>query len=312
MEQKTLAMLADLDFAFHDYAAAQGEYEELRQLDGSADRYARYSAVLTAETGRQDERDAYADLLRSCLTYNPDEDGFTVVQQAAEFVRLFPESPLTEDANLLSEQIGLQAEDWFASLLDMTEQLLAQGRTQEAADRLEMLPLDILPLNKQDMIQRKKEELAGAAKPETKEASSFAPDHAMQEAIPNPLPDPADALQDLWDRGVTALQQGKYEEAVSLFSKLSGTTFAVKAEGKIKEAEQQAAEALRDQAAELFQQAEEAADAAARQSLLRSSKSLLEEILQKYPRSGMEDKVRRNLNSVNNKLEESGGGLSKE
>ncbi|CAK8711550.1 Tetratricopeptide repeat-containing protein [Candidatus Electronema halotolerans] len=305
---KVLAMLADLDFASRDYAAARLKYEELRRTDSSSDRYGRQLAALAASVTKRDELDAYADLLLNCLTYNPDEDGFTVVQQAAEFMRLFPDSLLMEDADRLSQQISKEAEQWFADLLQKTEQWRAAGKEQAAAGRLEQVPLDILPLDKQELLRQKKEELLAAIKPATAEDASFAPDHAMQEAVPAPLPDPDDALQDLWDKGMLVLQQGKYDEAVSLFSKLSGTSFAVKAEAKIEEAERLAAEELRKKAAELFQEADSATEPAVKQALLRSSKKLLEDILRKYPHSGMEDKVRRNLNSVDKELAQTGKG----
>ncbi len=303
LEIKVLAMLADLDFASRNYAAAKLKYEELRRLDSSADsadRHGRHVAALAASAAKRNELDAYADLLLNCLTYNPEEDGFTVAQQAAEFMRLFPDSLLTADADILSQRVVKQAEQWFDNLLQETDQWRAAGKEQEAAERLEQVPLDILPLDKQDILRQKKEELAGPP------SNPFAPDQDVQEASPAPLADPDDALQDLWDKGMLTLQQGKHDEAISLFSKLSGTSFAVKAEAKIEEAERLAAEELRKKAAELFQQADSATESAAKQALLRSSKKLLEDILRKYPRSGMEDKVRRNLNSVDKELAQTG------
>jgi hypothetical protein len=301
LEIKTLAMLADIDFAFRDYAAARLKYEELRRTDSSSDRYGRQIAALAASVTKRDELDAYADLLLNRLTYNPEKDGFTVVQQAAEFMRLFPDSLLTEDADRLSQQIGQQAEQWFKGLLEDADQLQEQGRAQEAADRLKQVPLDILPLDKQELLRQKKEEIASSV--QTADPLVF-----DQAAPPAPLPDPDDALQDLWDKGMLVLQQGKYDEAVSLFSKLSGTSFAVKADAKIEEAQRLAAEELRKKAAELFQEADSATEPAVKQALLRSSRKLLEDILRKYPRSGMEDKVRRNLNSVDKELAQTGKG----
>ncbi len=304
MEIKILAMLADLDFALRDFSAARVKYEELRRIDSSSDRYSRQLAALATSVTRRDELEAYADLLLGCLSYNPERDGFTIVQQATEFIRLHQDSLLLKDAERLSQQVGKKAEQWFEDLLDEADRLQEQGKQKEALERLEQVPLDILPLDKQDTIRQKKAELTSA----TETAQSFAPDHVAQNASPAPLPEPGDALQELWDKGILLLQQGKYDESVSLFSKLSGTSFAVKAESKIEEAEQLAAEDLRKKAAELFQQADTTADPSAKKALLRSSKALLEDILRKYPRSRMEDKVRRNLNSVDKELAGTGKG----
>ncbi|WP_417913230.1 hypothetical protein [Candidatus Electronema sp. TJ] len=306
-EIAALQMLADLDFGHRDYSSARKKYEELRRLGVSGDKTSRTLDALESSASRRDELDAYASLLLGCLTYNPDKDGFTVVQQAAEFIRLFPDSPLNDDAEDCSHDIEQQAEQWFASLLEEAERL----EPAAALAKLEQVPLDILPLDKQDILREKKESLMPEPSPEQEpasaapEAAPSSPEQTQQTASPLTAIDP---LQETWDKGMAAMQADEHDKAIALFSELRSTSFQAKAEGKIKEAEQQAAEALRKKAAALFQQANNAADPSAKKELLLSSRSLLEDVLRKYPQSGIEDKVKRNLNSVAKELDSSSGG----
>uniref|UniRef100_UPI004055B638 hypothetical protein n=1 Tax=Candidatus Electronema sp. TaxID=2698783 RepID=UPI004055B638 len=303
-EIAALQMLAELDFGRRDYAVARKKYEELRRLGVSDGKAARNLEALELPSSRRDELDAYSSLLLGCLTYNPDKDGFTVVQQAAEFVRLFPDSPLVDDAEDCSQDIEQQAERWFSGLLAEADRL----ESAAALAKLEQVPLDILPLDKQDILREKKESLA----PE-QQAASAAPDSVQSspEQVPPQTASPLsslDPLQETWDKGMAAMQVDEHDKAITLFSELRNTSFDAKAEGKIKEAEQQAAEVLRKKAAALFQQANNAAEPALKKELLLSSRSLLEEALRKYPQSGIADKVKRNLNSVAKELAASGGG----
>lgn len=305
-EIAALQMLAELDFGRRDYAVARKKYEELRRLGVSDGKAARNLEALESPSSRRDELDAYSSLLLGCLTYNPDKDGFTVVQQAAEFIRLFPDSPLVDDAEDCSQDIEQQAERWFSGLLAAADRL----ESAAALAKLEQVPLDILPLDKQDILREKKESLMpppSEPEPAAAAPSQSSPEPAQQPQTASPLAS-LDPLQETWDKGMAAMQTDEHDKAITLFSELRNTSFQAKAEGKIKEAEQQAAEVLRKKAAALFQQANNAADPALKKELLLSSRSLLEEALRKYPQSGIEDKVKRNLNSVAKELAASGGG----
>jgi hypothetical protein len=311
LEAEALQMLADIEFGHQEYASARRKYTELRRLDSSlADRSGRYIAALESVGTRRDELDTYAALLLGCLTFSPDKAGFTVVQQASEFIRLFPDSPLKTDAEDWSRKIERQAEQWFSDLIAQVGKL----PPEQALKRLEQVPLDILPLDKQDVIRQKKEALppSGAA-PQTVPADGTPvqetkPAQTQQQA--EPLPDPAAALQETWDKGMAAMQAEQYDEAIELFAKLNGTEFGTKAAAKTEETERLAGESVRKKAAGLFQQALNAPAPAGKKELLLSSKGLLEGILRKYPHAGIEAKVKKNLSSVDRELAAVSGGTS--
>jgi len=307
-EIRALQMLADLDFGFREYASARRKYSELRRLDsGSSVRSGRHIRVLEATGSRRDELDAYASLLLGCLTYNPGEDGFTVVQQAAEFLRLFSESPLAEDAEGWARTIEQEAGQWFSGLLAEAERLPPAA----ALAKLERVPLDILPLDKQDQLRQKIEQLRGSSPAAAAAQAAPVQEQPLQQlpgSQASPLSDPAVVLQETWDKGLAAMQAEEYDQAISLFVQLRQTSYSSRAEGKIGEAEQLAGESVRKKAAALFQQAVSAADPEMKKTLLLSSKSLLEDILRKYPGAGIEEKIRKNISSVDRELAAVGSG----
>lgn len=303
LEIRTLRTLAELEFGFRDYAAARRRYLELERLDGSSG--TEHLAALEAVGARREELDAYAALLLGALTYKPDQDGFTTVQQAEEFVRLFPDSHLADNAADLGRKAKAKAEQWFSGLIAATDRLRAAQKQEEALKLLDQVPLDILPLDKQELLRQKKGELGSSAE----SAAGSAP---AQEQAPLPQPDKQDKLpvspaagpapQEAWNQGVSALEAEEYDQAISIFSGLRGTSLAAEAEAKTEEAARLAGQKTRKKAAELFQQASGAADPWTKKKLLLSSKSLLEDILRKYPQAGIEDKVRRNLSRVEQEL----------
>lgn len=299
-EIRALQVLADLDFGLREYDSARRKYSELRRLDSSSSvRCGRHIRVLEAANSRRDELDAYASLLLGCLTYNPDEDGFTVVQQTAEFLRLFPESSVADDAEEWSRNVEREAEQWFSGLLTAAEQL----EPAAALARLEQVPLDILPLDKQDQLRQKKEQLRVSTPAAATQAdTAVAPVQQLPVSQASPLPDPAAALEEIWGKGLAAMQAEDYDQAIALFVQLRHSSYSSRAEGKIEEAERLAGESVRKKAAALFQQAVSAADPDMKKTLLLSSKSLLEDILRKYPGAGIEAKIKKNLSSVDREL----------
>lgn len=77
-------------------------------------------------------------------------------------------------------------------------------------------------------------------------------------------------------------------KAIALFSELRARSFPSEGrKGKSKEAEQQAAEALRKKAAALFQQTQQCGGSVSEKGAA-ASLSLLEDVLRKYPQSGIE------------------------
>ena len=325
-ELKLLKLLGDLEFGLGDYRSARSRYEELERLysaSGGHNGWARQQLnALDAATSQGEEIRVYAALLLASLTYNPQRDGFTVVQQAQAFQQSFPVSVVSSSVTDLARKADKEAEQWFAGVLEQVDRLSGQQNNQEALLLIERIPAGILPLDKQAILKLKKDSLTAAAtgsiessdtitiQEEILEISDpFAPADSSNDGQAVGLDSapvehvPVTALQETWNQGMTDMQAKEYDKAIMIFSGLLNTSYGTKARIQVEEASRLAAQDDRKKAAELFVRANRTTDPEARKQLLLSSRALLEDILRKYPQSGLGDKVRRNLNRIDQELD---------
>ena len=323
LEFKLLALLGDLDFGLGDYPAARSRYEEIERLYGAlaarTDRARQQLTALGAASLYREEIAAYAALQLNYLGYDPQRDGFTVVQQVRAFQQRYPFSVVGAAVDELSRKATEDAEKWFAELLARVDQLSADQKNQEALLLIEQILRDILPLDKQAVLQRKKEALAvpatyeptGSAPVEEEilqtpgVAGSAGPARPDQTAEPAGTADghvPVTALKQTWEQGMANMQAKEYDKAIEIFSGLLNTSYGSRAGLQIEEASRLAARDDRKRAAELFVRANSTTDPESRKELLISSRGLLEDILLKYPQAGLEEKVRRNLSRIDQEL----------
>ena len=157
LQIKILKKISELEFALRNYLPARILYEELQQMNAPFDK--QHLAALQSVDSQREKVDAYAALLLSSMTSDPEQDGFTVAQQARTFVQNFPGSPLRSNAENLEVKAELEAEQWFQGLLRQFDRLAANQQRNDALALLEKVPLDILPLDKQDIVQERKNSL---------------------------------------------------------------------------------------------------------------------------------------------------------
>jgi hypothetical protein len=173
LQIKILKKISELELALRNYLPARILYEELQQLNAPFDK--QHLAALQSIDSQREKVDAYAALLLSAMRSNPERDGFTVVQQARAFVQNFPDSPLRSNVENLEAKVELEAEQWFQGLLRQFDRLAANQQHQEALALLEHVPLDILPLDKQDIIQQRKDSLTILTMPSPPVQADFPP-----------------------------------------------------------------------------------------------------------------------------------------
>lgn len=319
-QAKLVQLLADLNFGLGDYATARSRYEELIRLNslaGVQDNWpGQQLAVLGSANSRPEEVRLYASLLLGFLAYNPPRDGFTIVQQIEDFQQRYPQSTMNVSVQELKRKASGLAEEWFAGLLSEVDRLHGEQKIPEALSLLDQVPADILPLDKQAIVKLKKGSLtsagtvpfAGSSETEVLEEGTDVPGTGEDVVTETTIASgdenivPVTALQETWDSAMAAMQAKKYDESIVLFSQLRNSSFGTKAGIQIEEASRLAAGDLRKRAAELFVRSNRATDPDARKQLLLSSRTLLEEILRKYPQSGLDVKVRRNMDRINREL----------
>lgn len=322
-EPKLLKLLADLDFGLGNYTTARSRYEALERLYGELgsqnDWARRQLTALNYAGSHSGEVHDYAALLLGYTSYNPQRDGFTVVQQAQAFQQKYPASVIFSSVSDLEQKAAEEAEKWFGNLLEHVDRLSAEHNNEDALLLIEKVPSDILPMDKQAILQLKKNSLAGAAsgalveqdtiqeeilQTTTPAESSVAPESGQ---VGEPGDGSAahvevDALQATWDEGMALMQAKDYDKSIEVFTGLLNTSFGTRAGLQIEEASRLAAQDDRKKAAELFVRAGRSTDLGDKRELLLSSRRLLEDILRKYPRAGLQEKIRRNLNRIDQEL----------
>lgn len=283
-------LIADLQFAVEDYDDAWKSYDEIvksyTRLGKLNDWARQQQAELNARAGNSAEVKSYAVLLRSYLGYNRDRDGFKVVQQAERFIENYPGSPVLARVRRILQESRGQAEQWFAAILDQVNRLQQEKKFPEALARLQQLSLVNLPLDKQETLRRLKEELTAAQAHEAEVQRLLVEQNRQKD----------------WDTGQAHLQAKEYDEAIKVFTRLLNTPYDERARAQIQEAARLAAREKRQKAAELFVGASRARDLASRKRLLLASRHLLLEIMDKYPQSGIIDKVKNNLQRINEEI----------
>ncbi|WP_446007863.1 hypothetical protein [Candidatus Electrothrix sp.] len=338
LQRKILKNIAELEFALRNYLPARILYEELEQLNAPFDR--QHLLALQAIDTHREEVDAYAALLLSTMTFDPAQDGFTVPQQGRAFLHNFPTSPLRSHVKKLVTKAEQEAEQWFQQLIQQFDRFVINQQPNEALTLLQKVPLDILPLDKQEIIRQRKDALTAPppvedSAPVAAPANNSTINEKISEQAPekretlnqeqpeaqtvpqktaenaserrkkasSPQKKPAEtALQKKWNKAEEALQATEYDKAITLFSDLRNTSLNTQALKKLKKASQAAGQEARRKAAHFFQRANSATDPDVKKQHLLSSKTILEDILQKYPLAGLDAKVKRNLSRVDKEL----------
>jgi tetratricopeptide (TPR) repeat protein len=322
-EPKLLKLLADLDFGLENYTIARSRYEDLERLYaelGSQNDWARrqLTALNYAGVHNQEVQD-YAALLMGYLTYNPQRDGFTIVQQARAFQQKYPVSVINSTVSEITRKANEDAEKWFAGLLEQVDRLSADRNNEDALLLIERIPADILPMDKQAILKLKKNSLAksmsdgpveqNAIQEEVLQTTtSIEPSAASlpgqiekHDNVPEEYVQ-VEALQETWDQGMALMQAKDYDKSIEIFTDLLNTSFGTRAGLQIEEASRLAAQDDRKKAAELFVKAGRSTNPDNKRELLLSSRRMLEDILRKYPRAGLEEKIKRNLNRIDQEL----------
>lgn len=280
-----LQVIGDLDFCMQSYDEARRHYEELVRL--SIDRGARKEewaglqlAALQPGGGLPAEMKDYSALLKNYLAYTPKRDGYAVAEQAEKFMLAYPSSRLLANVNIIHKSSREQAEGWLNQGIKRIEALANERKAQEPQTAGAQVDANTShPSDNQ-----------GGVKSGQQVAS-------MQPAAPDEK-----ALQEDYDNAMKLLANREYDKAIERLNKLQKTPYEERARVQIAEAAKLGAQEDRQKAADLFIRATNTRDQASKKKLLLSSRELLQGILAKYPQSGMNDKVQRNLSRIEEEL----------
>jgi len=282
-----LQLVADLNFSQQAYEDARRKYEEVIRISiekgAHKDEWAGLQmAALQPGVAQASELQDFGGLLKNYLSYVPKRDGFSVDEAANGFRLRHPNSTMAPNVNFLSKDARQQADAWLNRSMNQAQVGVDQPQQPQAPQvsatpepPAVQQPSGIPPAV--PVVGGGAAQVSGAALPVTSTQSA----------------------QAQYDQGVALLQAQKYDQAIEQFKLLQNTELAAKAQPQMAEASRQAAQAVRQKAAELFVRANSSRDPEDKRKMLLSSRDLLESILTKYPQSGLESKVQRNLARIN-------------
>ncbi|MHB8808386.1 MAG: hypothetical protein ACYC9M_00030 [Desulfobulbaceae bacterium] len=289
-EFQLMQLVADIQFGLEEYNSAFAGYVNIINryagLGENIEWARKQQAVISARNQQGAEVKGFAALMRAYLGFNQARDGFKVVLLAEQFLASFPESTVIPTVNRILFETRDSAEAWYAGNLQRIGELKEQKKYGEALQILQVLPLQEIPPDKKAQLQAFIDEMT------TVQVQEAEMQHAAEEA----------SLQETWSKGQNHLQLKEYDQAIAVFSGMLNTSYADRARGEINAAANLAAQEDRRKAAELFVQAGSAKEPATRVTLLLQSRQLLQDILNKYPQSDLGDKVRKNLDRIENDL----------
>jgi tetratricopeptide (TPR) repeat protein len=289
-EFQLMQHIADIQFSLEDYAKAFELYVNIINryagLGDHIDWARKQQSMINARNQQGTEVKSFAALMLAHLSYNPDRDGFKVVRQAEEFVDHFPESTAVPTVNRILFESRDTAEKWYALQLQQLNRLKSEKKYSEALQFIEQLPLQEMPPDKRANIANTTDELIAAQ---------------FQEAEAKRL-ELETTLKVTWDRGQNHLRAREYDQAIETFTELLDTAYGERAREQIDEAANLSAQEDRRKAAELFVRANDTNDREGRLKLLFESRRLLQDILVKYPQSDVVDKVRNNLDRIEQEI----------
>jgi len=282
--------LADLYVATGNFVEAQKQYEMITKdyLDlANVDNWAKVHLAILG-TGQKDslELPEYSGLVRNYLGYMPAQDGYRVIWDAEKFIKTYPGSPVLANVEAIRIESQELAEKWFNDFMAEVDQLAAEKKFQEATAKIKGMRTDIINDLQVDLLNAKNDELvlAEAVELETTKMTK------LQE------------LDQKWNNGLMLAKAGRYDEAIAVFNGINETDYAAKAEAKIKEISDLAAKDDRRKAADLFIRFTKTSDIESKKKLLIESRRLLKDILVKYPRVDITEKVLSNIQRVEQEM----------
>ncbi len=289
-EFKLMQLIADIQFGLENYDTAFERYVDIINryagLGDNIDWARRQQSVISSRNSQGIEVKNFSELMRGYLSFNAERDAFSVYLLANQFLVDFPESSVLPTVNHILFESRDRAEAWFDLLLRRISALKVEKKYQEALQIIDRLPMNKMPMEKKELLNSLSDELI---------TISFEVEESKRMAV-------EEAMHEIWSEGQTLLRSKEYDQAIKVFSTLLETTYAERANDKIVEASQLAAQEDRRKAAELFVRASKTNDQESRLALLLQSRELLKGILQKYQQSGLVEKAERNLERIEQEI----------
>lgn len=282
-----LQLAGDIAFTQENYDEARRHYEEVVKVSieqgAHKEEWAGLQlAALQPGAAQPTELRDFGGLLKGYLAYVPKRDGFTVTEASNRYLQQNPYTRLGANVNALRNNARSEADAWLNRGMQRVESSVGERQVQTPE------------------AQPATSEAAAVAGQGTASAVAVPSSTSTTTQPPQVIDDKS--YQEDYDRGLAHFQAKEYDKALERFNRLQHTAYATKVQPMVTEASKQAAQEVRQKAAELFVRASNSRDTEEKRKLLISSRDLLQSILTKYPQSGLADKVQRNLARIESDL----------
>ncbi len=283
-------LLADLYTASGNFPAAKTQYNNIASDYTELGKVGDWSSLQLDILDRSDQKGpelaTYSNLLRDYLGFIPERDGFKVVWDAEAFLKEYPYSAVASNVDIIKKRAQEKAQKWFDGFFSEVDELANQKKYLDAIQKLETIPDDIINKEQKETIKEKSDqlELAEAVDRETRKIAH------MKD------------LEKKWNEGLLKVNEGTYDDAITIFQGMLQSEYKEKAQDKIKEVRELAAKTERRNAANLYTRFTKTTDVEAKKKLLIESRRLLVGILAKYPDSSITDKVQANIQRVEQEM----------
>jgi len=286
-------LVADLLLASGQLDEAYANYRQLAEYYESGKGDDRWVADQLALLGLQGLKDApelplYLEVLQDFIRFNGHKIPEGMKDKVEKLEEVYPASPLTVRARQMFGQIEDSLREWLKGEMNQVDLYLAAHEFASAKALLELLLVDDLEPPALELAQRTMDNVVQAE-------SQYNLDQQLLEA---------QRQAEKWDRAVTMLDSGKYDQAISELATLFNTEYDVPAREKIKEAMEAAATQMRRQAANLFIKARKADSYDEKKKYLEESWSLINKIITSYPQVTIIDKVKQNQALIEQQIEQ--------
>lgn len=231
---------------------------------------------------------AYLGLLKLYLVSDPRLHSRLLAEEAEKLYLAYPGTPVGLAANRIMLAVEETLRAWAADKLVEVDALVVNQEYQKALAILEKLQASDLPAELNRTVLEVHEQVSGEEAIEL-EAQLMQIEQTMARQL---------------ETAGNLLDSRRYDEAIVAFTLLLGTEYDEMAAARIQEAEGLAAKEKRKEAADLFVKASRSSDPEKKKGFLLASRRLLKEIMLKYPRVDIIDKVASNLEIIEEQLRE--------
>lgn len=280
-----------------DVLMAVGQVEEARQVYAglaktlapavSHQEWAAANAQALAEQVKEEELGLYQELLQAYLQFDGQRAPQPIIDLVAKLQGRKTTGPLLELARIVLARATVQFQSWMKSQLAEIRDLLDTHDLVLARELLEQVTI-VAPPEMKPSIAQLHSEIAQA------ESTQATQNTSGEQGTPEP-----------WAQSMQFFEQQRYDEAIAGFQRLVDGEHGPEAKAKIAEATELAATAMRRQAAALYAKSRKVFDPEEKRQTLQSSRTLLMQLIEKYPGASVADKARQNLKVLNGELGQS-------